>query len=127
MLRIRDSISVNVLQKPNRTLLSFNTNSMNYAIADRKTGSVLMEFVYQNTFAVMNDFAEKMRESNTKPEFEIFDPGGFYNVLLINKNEGVFKTPLFQNPVPSQGLRGKKIVLTNPALLNGLTVEISEP
>lgn len=32
-----------------------------------------------------------------------------------------------QNESPAVGLRGKKFVLTNPELLNGLTVEISEP
>lgn len=75
-------------------MASFNTNSMNFAIADHKTGQVFFEFIYQNTFEMMNDFAEKMKAANTKPEFEIFDPGGLYNVLLLNKKAGLFKEPL---------------------------------
>lgn len=75
-------------------MASFNTNSMNFAIADHKTGEVVVEFVYQNTFAMMNDFAEKMKAAGSKPEFEVFDPGGLYNVLLVNKKAGLFQEPL---------------------------------
>jgi len=75
-------------------MASFNTNSMNFAIADHKTGAVMIEFIYQNTFQMMNDFAEKMKAAGTKPEFEVFDPGGMYNVLLINKKVGLFQEPL---------------------------------
>lgn len=41
--------------------------------------------------------------------------------------ELVRKGVRLQNPEPSAGLRGKRIVMTDPKLLNGLTVEISEP
>lgn len=75
-------------------LASFNTNSMNFAIANHKTGEVWMEFIYDNTFAMMEDFAIKMKGVGTKPECEIFDPGGLYNCKLLSRKEDLFEQPM---------------------------------
>jgi 3-keto-5-aminohexanoate cleavage enzyme len=75
-------------------LASYNTNSMNFGIVNHKTGEVWMEFIYDNTFAMMEDFARQMKENNVKPECEIFDPGGLYNVLLLRRKEGLFEEPM---------------------------------
>jgi 3-keto-5-aminohexanoate cleavage enzyme len=75
-------------------LASFNTNSMNFAVANHKTGEIWMEFIYDNTFAMMEDFARKMKENNIKPESEIFDPGGLYNTLLLRRKGDLFTEPM---------------------------------
>lgn len=75
-------------------MCSFNTNSMNFAFVDYKKGEVLLEFIYQNTFKDQVFWAKKILEANSRPEFEIFDPGGLSNVLLLDKQKGLFKHPL---------------------------------
>ena len=74
-------------------IASYNTNSMNFAVANHKNGEIFIEFVYSNTFAMMEDFAIKMKESNTKPECEIFDAGGLYNCILLSKKD-LFEMPM---------------------------------
>ncbi len=73
-------------------MASLNTNSMNYAVADRKSGSIMFEFIFTNTFAMLKEFGEAMRDSGVKPEIEIYDIGGLDNFLLINK-QGIFTQP----------------------------------
>lgn len=68
-------------------MASLNTNSMNFAIADHKTGDINIEIVFENTFQMLNDFALAMRENQVKPELEIYDMGGMYNILLVNKKQ----------------------------------------
>jgi 3-keto-5-aminohexanoate cleavage enzyme len=75
-------------------MASFNTNSMNFAVADHKTGGIMIEFIYENTFKTMAYFAEEMKNSGVKPEFEVFDPGGMYNVLLVSRQQDYFAEPL---------------------------------
>ncbi len=75
-------------------MASFNTNTMNFAVADHKTGGIMIEFIYENTFKTMACFAEEMKASGVKPEFEVFDPGGLYNVLLVAKQKDYFAEPL---------------------------------
>jgi len=75
-------------------IASCNTNSMNFALANHKTGEIMMEIVYENTFAMMEDFAIKMKENNVKPECEIFDSGGLYNCILLSRKKGLFEMPM---------------------------------
>jgi len=75
-------------------IASYNTNSMNFAMANHKSGEVLIEFLYANTFAMMEDFAIKMKEANTKPECEIFDAGGLYNCILLSRKKDLFDMPM---------------------------------
>lgn len=76
-------------------LASLNTNSMNFAVVDHKSGRILMhgENVFENTFTLMVDFARIMRANGVKPECEAYDFGGIYNILLIRK-QGIFEEPM---------------------------------
>ena len=74
-------------------MASLNTNSMNAALANVKTGEIFTEFVFENTFAMLEQYAKIMREHYVKPECEIYDFGGIYNVLLIKK-QGIFEEPM---------------------------------
>ena len=73
------------VQEMKPEMASLNTNSMNFALADQNTGDIMIEIVFENTFEMMQDFAEKMRENKVKPELEIYDLSGIYNISLVNK------------------------------------------
>ncbi len=75
-------------------IASLNSNSMNFALADRKTGKVAVEFIFENTFATIVDFATKMKANNVKPELEVYDMGGMYNINLLRNQEGLFEEPM---------------------------------
>jgi 3-keto-5-aminohexanoate cleavage enzyme len=74
-------------------MASLNTNSMNYGLANWKTGEVPVEFLFPNTFAMLVNYAKVMREHLVKPECEIYDFGGLYNVLLVRK-QAIFEEPM---------------------------------
>ena len=74
-------------------MASLNTNSMNAALANHKTGEIFTEFVFENTFAMLEQYARIMREHRVKPECEIYDFGGIYNALLVRK-QGIFEEPM---------------------------------
>jgi 3-keto-5-aminohexanoate cleavage enzyme len=74
-------------------MASLNTNSMNFGLANWKTGEVPMEIVFENTFSMLVTYAKTMREHKVKPECEIYDFGGLYNVLLVRK-QGIFEEPM---------------------------------
>ena len=75
---------------------SLNTASMNYAVGNFKTGKVLWGAgnIFANTFETILEFAKEMKKAGIKPEIEIYDLGGLYNILFLNKQEGVFTHPL---------------------------------
>lgn len=75
-------------------IASYNTNSMNFAIADHRQGKIWMEFIYDNTFQMMEDFARRMKAAGIKPECEIFDHGGLYNTLLLRRQGDLFEEPM---------------------------------
>jgi 3-keto-5-aminohexanoate cleavage enzyme len=75
-------------------IASLNSNSMNFALADRKRGTIAFEFIFENTFGMIVDFATKMKENKVKPEFEVYDLGGMYNIQLLRKQEGLFEEPM---------------------------------
>jgi len=74
-------------------MASLNTNSMNAALANWKTGEILAEFVFENAFAQIEQYAKVMREHRVKPECEIYDFGGIYNILMVRK-QGIFEEPM---------------------------------
>jgi 3-keto-5-aminohexanoate cleavage enzyme len=74
-------------------IASLNTNSMNYGLANWKTGEVPVEFIFPNTFAMLVNYAKVMRDHLVKPEVEIYDFGGIYNVLLVRK-QAIFEEPM---------------------------------
>ena len=77
-------------------LASLNTASMNFAVGDYRTGKVGMgaSNIFANTFKTISKFAKEMKKAGTKPEMEIYDLGGMYNMLFLNKQEGTFTQPL---------------------------------
>ncbi|MDB9822815.1 3-keto-5-aminohexanoate cleavage protein [Deltaproteobacteria bacterium] len=74
-------------------MASLNTNSMNAALANWKTGEILAEFVFTNTFAQLKQYSTVMKEHFVKPELEVYDFGGIYNVLTFQK-QGILEEPL---------------------------------
>ena len=74
-------------------MASFNTASMNFAIIDRKDNTILLETVFENTFATMSLFTKHMIELSVKPEFEVYDMGGFYNLRLLAQQGKYFDPP----------------------------------
>ncbi len=75
-------------------MASFNTNTMNFALIDRNTGQIMIDYIFENTFTMIQNFAKLFNEAGTKPEFECYDPGGLDNILLMSKQEGLFKAPM---------------------------------
>jgi len=74
-------------------MASFNTASMNFAIVDKKDYSILAEIIFENTFKTMSFFAKNLLELGVKPEFELYDFGGFYNIQLLINQGGFFLPP----------------------------------
>ena len=73
-------------------MASLNTNTMNFSLVDRKTGGILFDNVFENTFTMLQDFGRAMEENGVKPEVEVYDIGGLDNFLLISK-QGFFSEP----------------------------------
>ena len=74
-------------------MASLNTNTMNFSLMDRKTGRILFDNVFTNTFTMLQDFGTAMESNGIKPEIEIYDIGGIDNTLLILK-QGFFSNPM---------------------------------
>ena len=74
-------------------MASLNTNTMNFSLIDRKTGKIALDFVFENTFTMLQDFGKAMEENGVKPEIECYDMGGFDNTMLIMK-QGFFTEPI---------------------------------
>ncbi len=77
-------------------LASLNSASMNFAVGDYRTGKVGMGAgnIFANTFKTISKFAKEMKKAGTKPEMEIYDLGGMYNMLFLNRQEDRFTKPL---------------------------------
>ncbi len=77
-------------------LASLNTASMNFAVGDYKRGKVSMgaRIIFENTFQMIQKFAKEMKKAETKPEMEIYDLGGMYNMNFLNKQENFMVKPL---------------------------------
>jgi 3-keto-5-aminohexanoate cleavage enzyme len=71
---------------------SLNTNSMNFSVMDRKTGQIVHDNVFVNSFEMMQVLGRTMEEMGCRPEAEVYDIGGLDNWLLIFK-QGFFKKP----------------------------------
>lgn len=70
-------------------IASLNSNSMNFAVGDHKTGKVGLgaKYVFANTFDTIQKFAKAMQKAQVKPEIEIYDFGGMYNILHLAKQQ----------------------------------------
>jgi len=74
-------------------MASLNTNTMNFSIIERSTGTIVADFVFENTFTMLQDFGKAMESEGIKPEIECYDMGGVDNTLLIAK-QGFFSEPM---------------------------------
>lgn len=77
-------------------MASLNTNSMNFGAVNRKDGQVMWEFIFENTFAMLQDFGKAMEENRVKPEVEVYDIGGLDNFFLVSKQD-IFSDPVNYN------------------------------
>ncbi|MHA1488717.1 MAG: 3-keto-5-aminohexanoate cleavage protein [Promethearchaeota archaeon] len=70
-------------------LASLNSNSMNFAVGDHKTGTVGLgaKAIFANTFDTIQKFAKEMKKAQVKPEIEVYDFGGLYNILHLAKQK----------------------------------------
>ena len=66
---------------------------MNFAGIDRKTGEILVDYIFDNSFTMIQDFVKKMEANGVKPEIEVYDFGGLDNILLLMK-QGIFSKPI---------------------------------
>ncbi len=73
-------------------LASLNTNTMNFSFVNRKTGQIVFDMVFTNTFTMLQDFGKAMEEMGVRPEMEIYDLGGLDNWVLIQQ-QGIFREP----------------------------------
>jgi 3-keto-5-aminohexanoate cleavage enzyme len=74
-------------------MASYNTNSMNFSIIVRNTGMIFFDYIFDNTFTMLQDFGRAFEENNIKPEIECYDIGGIDNTMLIGK-QGFFTEPM---------------------------------
>jgi 3-keto-5-aminohexanoate cleavage enzyme len=56
---------------------------MNFGVANWKTGDVIVETIFSNSFRLIDRLANAMRKAGTKPEIEIYDAGGLYNIEFM--------------------------------------------
>jgi 3-keto-5-aminohexanoate cleavage enzyme len=75
-------------------MASLNTATMNDGLADHKTGEVFFEYTFENKLNMIAEFASIMKQHNVKPELEVYDPAGIYNVLVLRKRKNLFVEPL---------------------------------
>ncbi|MFX1397846.1 MAG: 3-keto-5-aminohexanoate cleavage protein [Promethearchaeota archaeon] len=77
-------------------IASLNSNSMNFSFGDYKTGNVTKDGnnIFANDFDLIQEFAIEMKKVGTKPEIEIYDFGGLYNIRFLNKQDDLFEQPL---------------------------------
>lgn len=74
-------------------MASLNTNTMNFSLIDRGSGQIVFDYIFENTFTMLQDFGKAMEEEGVKPEIECYDIGGIDNTLLIAK-QGIFSAPM---------------------------------
>ena len=100
-------------------MASLNTNTMNFGIVERKTGKIFIDYVFENTFNMLQDFGRAMEENGVKPEIECYDMGGLDNTMLIAK-QGFFTDPMNFNFV--LGVAGGQVFRTESfvAMMNAL-------
>jgi len=66
---------------------------MNFSIIDRNSGQIFFDYVFENTFTMLQDFGKDMETGGIKPEIECYDIGGLDNALLISR-QGFFSQPM---------------------------------
>ncbi len=84
------AIRINPILALRPPMASLNTNSMNFALVDWRAGRVISETIFENSFEMITEFNARMRNAGIKPEFELYDMGGLFNVLLLRRR-GIFE------------------------------------
>lgn len=74
-------------------IASLNTNSMNFGLANWKTGEIEIDYIFENEFDMIEEFAKTMRGRGVKPELECYALSGFSNISLLDKRD-IFEKPL---------------------------------
>ena len=84
---IADEEIIEMVSRAN-AVMSLAPGGMGATIAKNlfKTGEIIHEFVFTNTFAQFQHYSKVMRDNKVKPELEIYDFGGLYNVLLMQEH-----------------------------------------
>ncbi len=101
LINLSSAISVNATPKqrvaPIKTfqpnLASLNSASMNFAVGDWRSGEVQIESIFENSFKLITRLAKAMKRAQTKPEIEIYDAGGMYNIIFLQRS-GLIEEPL---------------------------------
>jgi 3-keto-5-aminohexanoate cleavage enzyme len=91
LINLSSAISINATDKQRIApikefqpeLASLNSASMNFGVANWKTGDVIVETIFSNSFRLIDRLANAMRKAGTKPEIEIYDAGGLYNIEFM--------------------------------------------
>jgi 3-keto-5-aminohexanoate cleavage enzyme len=71
---------------------SLNMATMNFAAVNRKTGEVLVDYTFDNSFFTVSEMAKMMHEFGTKPEFEVYSTAGMDNFCFLEP-AGHFTAP----------------------------------
>lgn len=91
---------ISVVKNHKPDMASLNTGSMNFGLADWKSGMVIGEIVFENTFGMIEKFNREMKKAGTKPEMELYDIGQVYNIQLLRLQK------IFQEPIHFQFVFG---------------------
>jgi uncharacterized protein (DUF849 family) len=88
-------------------LASFNAGSLNFALFhaigrfkefkfewERKYLAMTEDFIFPCTFKSMDDFSRIFNKNDTKPEFEVYDPGMVNNIAFMIER-GYVKKPVY--------------------------------
>ncbi|MGA9049383.1 MAG: 3-keto-5-aminohexanoate cleavage protein [Dehalococcoidia bacterium] len=92
LIKLNMEARIRAIQAIKPETASLNTNTMNFCLLDRKTGQILYDNVFINSFQMLQDFGRTMEEMGCRPEAEIYDIGGLDNWLLISKQD-IFRKP----------------------------------
>jgi 3-keto-5-aminohexanoate cleavage enzyme len=74
-------------------MASLNMGTMNFAAVNRKTGEVIVDYTFDNTFFTISKLAETMKEVGTKPELEVYSSAGVDNYYFLAPS-GFFSEPV---------------------------------
>lgn len=72
---------------------SLNMATMNFASVNRKTGEVLVDYTFDNSFFTISRMAQMMKEFGTKPEIEVYSTAGIDNYYFL-EHSGYFTNPV---------------------------------
>ncbi len=72
-------------------LASLNTNTMNFSIIDRNSGQIFFDYVFENTFTMLQDFGQAMEKNLIKPELECY--GAVWTIPSLSAGRVFFPNP----------------------------------